>query len=195
MNMGNLSVKFQVAQELLKNSISKKRYEHSLKVVTLVERLARTYDLNLYNCRLAALLHDCGREISIESSLDFANKNSIKIDKVERLQPVLLHAKIGKLLANKKYMITDSEILLAIKQHTTAGKNMSKLAIAIYVADMLEESRSFPGIEQLRAQIGVLSLEQLMLECLQLNFIYLFKSKLLIHPKSVTAYNSIRATL
>ena len=67
--------------------------------------------------------------------------------------------------------------------------------MAIYIADMLEETRDFSGVKQLREQIGQISLEQLMLECLKVNFNYLFKTKLLIHPKSVKAYNSIRATL
>lgn len=195
MSIENFEIKLENMKNLLQNSISKKRYEHSLKVVKLVEKIATAYNLEQENCILAALLHDCGREIAVEASIDFANKNNIKIDKVERLQPVLLHAKIGKLLANKKYGVTDSEILSAIKQHTTAGKNMSKISMAVYIADMLEESRDFPGLIQLREQLGMVSLENLMLECLQVNFNYLFKAQLLIHPNSVKAYNSLRTTL
>ena len=195
MSEQDFATKFKISKNILKNSIAPKRYEHSLKVVELAEQLAKHYELCLESCLIAALLHDCSREILIENSIDFANKNNIKIDRVERLQPVLLHAKIGRLLANKKYAVSDNEILLAIKQHTTAAKNMSRLAMAIYIADMLEETRDFSGVKQLREQIGQISLEQLMLECLKVNFNYLFKTKLLIHPKSVKAYNSIRATL
>ena len=44
---------------------------------------------------------------------------------------------------------------------TPSYKNMSKISMAVYIADMLEESRDFPGLIQLREQLGMVSLENL----------------------------------
>ena len=46
--------------------------------------------------------------------------------------------------------IEDEEVLNAIRWHTTGRENMSKLEKIIYIADMIEPSRSFDGVEEIR---------------------------------------------
>ena len=59
---------------------------------------------------------------------------------IEKHSP-LLHAKAGNCLAQKKYGITDEEILLAISYHTTGRPRMSLLEKIIYIADYIEPGR------------------------------------------------------
>ena len=41
---------------------------------------------------ISALLHDCGREIASRDNLAKSEELGLKIDKVEKNQPILLHA-------------------------------------------------------------------------------------------------------
>lgn len=176
---------------LLKNSIPAHRYEHTLAVVRMVKLIAAKYHLDEKNCVIAALLHDCGREIAVNESVDFAVQHGLKPNKIEQCQPILLHAKIGEYLAKTKYGIYDKEILEAILYHSTGGKNMSTVAMAVYIADMLEESRDFAGVDELRQSVGSLTLQQLMIKCLTSTVSYLLATGGLIHLDSIKAYNNL----
>jgi HD superfamily phosphohydrolase YqeK len=53
---------------------------------------------NMEKIGVAALLHDCGREIPTRDSLMYAMTHQIPMDFVEEHQPILLHAKLGGIL-------------------------------------------------------------------------------------------------
>jgi len=46
--------------------------------------------------------------------------------------------------------VTDEEVLSAIACHTSGKKNMSVLDKLVFLADLVEEERSYPGVERLR---------------------------------------------
>ena len=50
------------------------------------------------------------------------------------------------------FEIEDEEILSAMRWHTTGKENMSKLDKVIYIADMIEPNRNFPGVDLLRRE-------------------------------------------
>ena len=52
--------------------------------------------------------------------------------------------------AKLEFSITDSEILEAIRVHTTGKVGMSKLDKVIFLADYIEPNRDFPGVDELR---------------------------------------------
>ena len=53
----------------------------------------------------------------------------------------MLHAKLGAYLAEKKYDVTEAEVLSAIRWHTTGKPGMSLLEKIIYIADYIEPRR------------------------------------------------------
>lgn len=179
----------------LSSNIEAKRYEHTMAVVTCAKNLAQIYKVNIDKTEIAALLHDCGREVKVADSPLYALRNGLKVNKIERLQPILLHAKIGRLLAKKKYGIKDKRILEAITCHTTGKPNMSKLSMVIYIADMLEASRTFEEADYLRSLIGNVSLQELMLRCVHATLAYLLNSGLFVHIDSIKTYNSLLALI
>lgn len=183
-NLDKLSAK-------LCSNIGVKRYEHTLRVVDYAGYLAQVYDLDVEQAKLATLLHDCGREIGLQDSVSYLRRHGQKINKTESLQPILLHARIGRLIAEHKYAVTDKQILQAIEYHTTGNKDMDSLAMLVYVADMLEPERAFPGVEQLRSLVGQVSLPNLMLACLRSTLEHLLSAGLLIHTDSIKTYNSL----
>ena len=106
---------------LLQQSLKPKRYEHSLRVYETALKMAKHYRAEEQKVALAALLHDCGRQVSKEESVDKAREMGIPVDPVEEAQPILLHAKLGVYYAIHKYGVdaNDKEVLDAIRYHST----------------------------------------------------------------------------
>lgn len=187
-------MKFKEMQELLKQSLPEKRYKHSIQVMRTAEKYARIYGLNVNKVAVAALLHDCGRQVESRFLFDTAKKLGIEMDPVEALQPILLHAKIGVWYAKHKYGVTDPEILHAIRCHTTGVRGMTAFDKVVYLADLLEPDRDFPGVEKLR-QIAMVDMDKAMLLGLRNSMQYLLKYNLLVHPDSVDYYNELAGML
>ena len=89
------------------------------------------------------MLHDLARLYSPERLIAECTARDMPIDKFERANPMMLHARLGAALAREDFGIRDSEILSAIEKHTSAAAEMSPLDCAVYVADSLEPNRSF----------------------------------------------------
>ncbi|MDD4321352.1 MAG: bis(5'-nucleosyl)-tetraphosphatase (symmetrical) YqeK [Acidaminococcaceae bacterium] len=177
-------------KELLKASLPVKRYEHSLAVCETAREFALAHDVDVAKAEISGLLHDCGREVSSRDNLDKAAELGIEVDKIERNQPILLHAKLGVYYAQKKYGITDKTILEGILYHTTGAPHMSKLAKVVYLADLLEPTRSFPGIEEMH-ELAKMDLEKAMFKAYAQTIRYLLEYDLLIHPSCIAGYNEI----
>ena len=65
----------------------------------------------------------------------------------------VVHQYLGEYIAKTELNITDEDILSAIKYHTTGRANMSLLEKVIYIADLIEPSRRFLGVEELRKAV------------------------------------------
>lgn len=97
----------------------------------------------------AGILHDITKRCSGEEQLNLCEKYGIIIDNFERNDPRLLHARTGAALARELFGVGD-EVYGAIRWHTTGKPDMSVFEKIIYLADYIEPTRDFPGIEELR---------------------------------------------
>jgi predicted HD superfamily hydrolase involved in NAD metabolism len=100
--------------------------------------------------RLAAFLHDVGREMEPEEFLRLAEEWDLTVGEPERQSPKLLHAPVAAELARRELGVEDEEVLAAIRAHTVGRAGMGPLALALYVADKIEPARSYPSVERLR---------------------------------------------
>ena len=114
-----------------------RRYEHTLGVAYTATALAMRYDIPLKAAEIAGLLHDCAKCIPNSEKLALCEKHHILVAPAEAENPSLLHAKLGALLAESEYDITNPEILHAIKVHTTGEPDMSVLDKIIFIADYI----------------------------------------------------------
>ena len=64
--------------------------------------------------------------------------------------PALIHADTGAEMAKREFHMP-TDIVDAIRTHTTGDLSMTDLQKVLYVADMCEETRAWPGVEDLRA--------------------------------------------
>ena len=124
----------------IKNVLSEKRYEHSIRVMERAEELARKYNVNVEKAVLIGLAHDIAKDMPREEKIKYVKLNNIPIDDFEKENIELLHAKIGADICNKKYGFTE-DMQKAIKYHTTGNPKMDNLAKVLFIADKTEKSR------------------------------------------------------
>lgn len=97
----------------------------------------------------AAILHDITKRLSTEEQLILCERYGIINESGEISNPKLLHAKTGAALSRELFGVSD-EVFDAIRWHTTGRADMSPLEKIIYMADYIEPTRDFEGLEELR---------------------------------------------
>ncbi len=173
----------------LKNTLSEKRYIHSVGVMKQAEYLAKKYGQDIEIAKLVGIAHDIAKEIPEEKKLAYVKENNIEIDEIEKVNVGLLHAKIGGDICKKKYNFTE-EMQNAIKYHTTGNENMDILAKIIFVADKTEENRKYDDLEIVR-KLADEDLDKCMLYILDYMLVDNVKKQKLIHPDSIKIRNKI----
>lgn len=175
-------------KEKLKLSLKEDRYIHTLSTQREAIKLARNYGVDAEKASLAALLHDCAKNLDKDTMLDILDKQYIRLDEIERKNESLLHGKAGKIMAKFKYGVTDEEILGAIEYHTTGKPNMTMLQKIIFLADVIEETRVYDGIEEVR-QVAYENIDKAIVLSLNRVIVFILKNGKLLHPNTVAARN------
>ena len=147
---------YKAIKRILSKQLDPKRYEHTIGVAYTAAALAMRYHADVEKAYLAGLLHDCAKCIDTDEKLALCKKYKVKLSKFEIENPFLIHAKLGSCLAEKKYEITDPEVLSAIRYHTTGKADMSLLEKIVFSADYIEPGRKMiPGLEEIRETIFI----------------------------------------
>ncbi len=151
----NLDLKRLTVEELRPIALSylkPKRIPHVLGTEKTAAALAEKYGADIHKSRVAALLHDSTKRLSMEEQLAMCEHYRIALDTLERKALKLLHAKTGAALARDVYGV-DDDVYNAILWHTTGKPDMTLLEKVIYLADFIEPSRDFDGVDALRAAV------------------------------------------
>lgn len=182
--------KYTVIKKKLSGYISPSRLEHSLGTGEMAAMLADKYGEDSKRAFLAGLLHDCAREIESQVLLEIAENEDLPVSEAERLMPVLLHGPVGAVVAHNMFDITENAILRAIEIHTTGSRYMTILDKIIFVADKLEKTRNYPGVEALR-ELAFSNLNECVLACLEQSIRYILERRLYLHLATCEARNEI----
>ena len=126
--------------------------------------------------------------MSNKEKMEYCQKHQIEIDKVEQYNVGLLHAKVGADIT-KKYGFT-KEMQKAILYHTTAHADMDLLAKIIFIADKIEENRSYDGVEELR-ELAMQDIDKCALVILNQTIKKNIDKGVLIHPDGIFARNQL----
>lgn len=172
----------------LKKALDNARYEHTKGVMYTAASLAMAHGHPIEQAMTAGLLHDCAKCIPNEKKLELCKEHHIPVTPAEEASPSLLHAKLGALLAETEYDITNPEILHAIKVHTTGEPNMSVLDKIIFIADYIEPGRDkAPNLDKIR-KIAFQNLNACMAQILRDTLIYLKQGQECIDPTTELTY-------
>ena len=178
-------------REQLKSRLKPSRFLHSEGVAETAAFLGERFQLDIEQCRVAGLLHDCARQYSDKQLQAEADRRGISYGEVDKAMPLLLHAYIGASLVKEDYGVTDQAICQAIFRHTVGGAGMTELDKVIYLADMIEPNRDYPQVEELRRLSRLASLDEMFFAGLVQSLNFVLKKGSLVHPDTVTAYNEI----
>ena len=174
----------------LSNELRPARFRHSRDVSRTAVRLAEVWNADIEQARLAGILHDCARNLKGEDLLNSAKANGLMPSELENLQPALIHATLGAVLAEQRFGITNPVVLQAIRRHTTGAANMSLLDKIIYLADCIEPGRNFTGVQALRG-LAEKNLDLAVLSAYDHSIRYVVDSGSLLHPATVEGRNSL----
>ncbi|MBS4750785.1 bis(5'-nucleosyl)-tetraphosphatase (symmetrical) YqeK [Carnobacteriaceae bacterium zg-ZUI78] len=174
--------------EVLETQISKKRYEHVLRVEKKAIELATAYNVDVEKCQYAALLHDYAKEWSMEQYQVILNKYALDMTMLDYGSEIL-HGPVAAMIANEQFHIKDKDILDAIFYHTIGHDVMSDVAKVLFVADYIEDGRTFHGVVEARV-LARQSLDSAIVYKLQQTIMFLAQKKVPIFPDTIKAYNT-----
>ena len=126
--------------------MSGKRLLHSMNVCVLATRYAVRFGADPDKCALAALLHDCAKELPEKQQIDLAAK--IIHGYIPGKQ--ILHSPAGAVYAKEHYGVEDQEVLDAIQYHTIGREIMTITDKIVYLADKVEPSRDYDDLSMIR---------------------------------------------
>ena len=138
-------LKYEVGQRL-----SEKRYLHTLGVAECAVRLA---ELCLPECRkyaeAAGLLHDITKELPTEEQKELLILSGETLDLRE--SEGVLHSLTAPYVIKRDFpCFSDEKILSAVYNHTMGAPDMTILDEIIFLADFIEEGRSYEASVRVR---------------------------------------------
>lgn len=174
----------------LKENLSQKRFIHSLGVMNTAVKLAKRFGADIRKSQIAGLIHDCAKDIPLREQLKMAENFGILLDDIEKREMALIHGPLGAFIAQKHFKIQDKDILTAVKKHTTGDVNMTILDKVVFLADYIEPSRNFPGVDVVRRK-SYEDIDDAIVCAINSTIYYVMDKGSLLHPKTVNARNAI----
>ncbi len=174
--------------EILKSRLTPQRLYHSICVAEKAEYLAEKFGYDAEKAYTAGLIHDIMRYEPAKKMIELIESDGQTLTESEKNITVTLHAVAGEVYLRKVLDVADTDILSAVRYHTTGKEDMSLLEKIIYVADLTSEDREYPDVEEVR----VMAEESLEKTCLRgLSFTIEDNARKCrpIHIDTVKAYN------
>ena len=170
---------------LLFRSLTAKRFSHTLAVAYTARHLAHAHGLDAEKAEIAGLLHDCAKCMPLPEMQRIADENRVTDDPGLRETDRLLHALVGAYIAQRDYGMRDPDVISAIANHTTGKPGMSRLDMAVFLADKIEPTRaSYPDLDRVR-MLAEFSLEKAMIVSIERTTAYVKGGGKTLHPATL----------
>lgn len=173
-------------RELLRGKLNPRRLFHSECVSECAGVLAERYGASVEKARLAGLLHDVMKNAPANEQLALMPD----ITPLELLNSKVWHQISGEAFLRQNGIVTDEEILGAVRWHTTGKAGMTLLEKIIYVADFISADRDYKDVEVVR-RLAYISLEHAILYTSRYTVNKMVSQDLLLHPATVECYNDM----
>lgn len=179
----------QRVQEKVQNTLSQKRYNHSLAVMQRCEELAKFYGADVEKAKLVGLAHDIAKEMSEEEMGRFVAENNVLLDDIERTSTGLSHAKVGAEFCKKEFGFTP-DMVDAVANHTIGKPGMDLLSQILFVSDATGLDRNWPDLQYAR-ELSKQSLEDTIIYIIDRDIKENIERKRQIHPNSILLRNEL----
>ncbi|MCL2680469.1 MAG: bis(5'-nucleosyl)-tetraphosphatase (symmetrical) YqeK [Coriobacteriia bacterium] len=181
----------QHALPLLQQRLDDYGFLHSCKTAETARSLAECYGSDPQLAYTAALLHDWDRGQAADDLLSRAADIGIEVTDEVRAAPQILHAHTGAAAIRELFPQLPESVITAIRHHTVGAYHMSDLDKIVYIADMIEPSRSSQPAAELRALVAVTDLDRLFLQAYQATVLSLIRNKKVMHFHTTQVWNAL----
>ena len=205
-------VQIEKLRENVASVLSEKRMKHVLAVENMAFRLGLLYffqdDESLLLLRAAALLHDVTKELSDEEQLAVLESYSVKPLPEELASMPTIHALTAALVIPDRFPeFTDPRVIDAVRYHTTGREGMSIFEKIIFLADYIDDTRTYPSCVSLREEFfsvkpedmneqeRIRHLDRAALASIDNTLSYLQSKERSIHPLTLEARADLKARL
>lgn len=185
----------EVIKANVRNFLDEKRYEHVKRVTKCAVKLAKIYGVPVEKVEASAWLHDVAKFFDLSVMIDLTKGKYPEVADKMSQSTAVLHGFAGAEFVRQNYElfgIDDEEILDGIKYHTIGCENMNTLAKIVYLADAIEEKRSWEGVEKAR-ELAKTDLDEAIKFEIEEKLKYLLAKDSIIHPNVIKFRNSIIA--
>ena len=179
----------------VKKFLDEKRYEHVKRVTKCAVEMAKIYGVPVEKVEASAWLHDVAKFFDLSVMIDLTKGKYLEVADKMSQSTAVLHGFAGAEFVRQNYElfgIDDEEILDGIKYHTIGCENMNTLAKIVYLADAIEEKRSWEGVEKAR-ELAKTDLDEAIKFEIEEKLKYLLAKDSIIHPNVIKFRNSIIA--
>ena len=174
-----------VAKE--KSNMTEDRFEHCIGVSKTAKKLAELNQYDEDKAALAGFIHDYAKQVSVEEYREVIKTKGFDQDLLNWNRSIW-HGIVGIYFIQRDLKINDSEILTAVRRHTTADVEMTTLDKIVFMADYIEPGRSFPGVEEAR-KITYANIDRGVGYQLAHTLEFLIEKRNKIYPRTLDAYN------
>ncbi|MGN0459224.1 MAG: bis(5'-nucleosyl)-tetraphosphatase (symmetrical) YqeK [Eubacterium sp.] len=181
-------------KDLVRSRLSDYRFIHSMNVAEKARELARLYGVDEGKAYLAGILHDIMKEEKPEIQEKYIKAYGINLTELEKNNKQIYHQMSGAGYVKTELGIEDSDILNAIRFHTTGRADMTDFEMVIYIADLTSAERSYPDVDAMRREADR-SLLDAMLYALRFVITDLASKEREIHPDTLFCYNWVVSEL
>lgn len=175
--------------EYIRMNLKESRLQHTYRVAETAVAMARREGADVRKAEIAALLHDCARNLPTEKLNSLIEE--LGLPERYRDNVNLSHSKVGAAFAGRLFNIVDREILDAISYHTTGRCRMTTLEKIVFLADAIEPGRDYPGVEAIR-KAAEKSLDKGCLMSLEGTIGFLEAADKFIDTDTIDAFNDIK---
>ena len=179
--------------KLIRERLSDYRFYHSLCVAESAKALARRYGADEHKAEVAGILHDITKECSPEEQLEIIEKAGFAVTPLEKAGKKFYHQISGSAYAKAQLGIENTEILDAIRYHTTGRANMTLMEEIVYLADFISADRDYNDVDIMRKKVEE-GKEYGLLYATEYTIKSVVQKNALLHPDTVNAYNWIIET-
>ena len=128
-----------------------KRLKHIDGVREKAIELGKRFNADLDKLELASLLHDITKYYTKDKNEEIIRNNYDDADFImSDYNENILHSFSARVIALKKYYITDEDILSAILHHTVGKPDMNIYEKILFIADYTEPNRTYESCVRVR---------------------------------------------
>ena len=204
-------VQIKKLREKVASVLSEKRMKHVLAVEDMAYRLGLLYfhdSETLLLLKAAALLHDVTKELSDAEQLAILESHSVKPLPEELASMPTIHALTAALVIPDRFPEFSAPCVIdAVRYHTTGREGMSIFEKIIFLADYIDDKRTYSSCislrkeffsakpENMNEQERIRHLDRAALASIDNTLSYLRSKERSIHPLTLEARADLKARL